>query len=101
MSKNNTDKELQDKITELEQHIKELEMSNVFFRTAYFAFRFLMRIELTDLHKEKTLTKFEEEHLEQLDIIEDADIEETMPFEKHQMPTDLKQSKKKPDVSYA
>ena len=96
-----SDTEKDEKIAELEQHVKELEMSNAFFRTAYFSLRFLMKIELSDLYKEKTLARFEEEHLEQLDIIEDADIDETMPSEKYRMPSGLKQSKKKSDVSYA
>jgi len=96
-----SDTEKDEKIAELEQHVKELEMSNAFFRTAYFSLRFLMKIELSDLYKEKTLARFEEEHLEQLDIIEDADIEETMPFEKHQMPNNAKKSKRKSDMSYA
>jgi len=94
------EQQLLDKIAELEQNIKELQYSNMLFRQAFFCSRFLLRVEFSDIYKEKMLSQMETEHINEL--IDDVEPDEIIQMDNHPTPKQVKKSKKKhDDVSYS
>lgn len=87
-------------IDKLQKHIEDVEYFCKVFRQAYFCWRFLMRLELSQMYINEEISKNEEQEMENLDIFDIFDNDESNPVKPEHRKNQSKKRHKKCDLSY-